>query len=230
LALGAQPGDIVRMVVASGAPAVTTGAIAGLTGAMQMQIARLRRGSYRWLSLSLWGKSCSSRGSVEVSTNGSLLPSAEVAHRRREVVHFNVNEHPAAERTSRQLVEAFADRDAPWYPIRDRDRVYGSAVRRQLESLGVDEVLTAPRNPWQNAYAERWIGLIRRECLNHIIVLNARHLKRTLAAYFRCYHESHPHLALEKQCPIERRVMRHGAIFEIAQLGGPRHRYERVAA
>jgi putative transposase len=89
------------------------------------------------------------------------------------------------------------------------------------------QVLTAPQSPWQNAYVERLIGSIRRECLNHFIVLNARHLKRTLAAYFRYYHGSRPHLALEKQCPIERQIMKQGVIVEI---GGLHHRYERIAA
>jgi putative transposase len=81
-----------------------------------------------------------------------------------------------------------------------------------------------------NAYVERLIGSTRRECLNHFIVLNAHHLKRTLAAYFRYYHQWRPHLALQKQCPIERPIMKHGAIIEIAELGGLHHRYERIAA
>jgi transposase InsO family protein len=91
-------------------------------------------------------------------------------------------------------------------------------------------VLTTPQSPWQNAYAERLIGSIRRECLNHFIILNARHLKRTLAAYFNYYHRSRPHLALENQCPVERQIMKHGAVVEIAELGGLHHRYERIAA
>jgi transposase InsO family protein len=128
------------------------------------------------------------------------------------------------------MVEAFADREAPRYLIRDRDGVYGDEARSRLKSLGIEEVLTAPRSPWQNAYAERLIGSIRRECLNHFIVLNTRHLKKTLAAYFRCYHQSRPHLALSKQCPMERQVMKDGAIVAIAELGGLHHRYERVAA
>jgi putative transposase len=153
-----------------------------------------------------------------------------LAHRRREVLHFNVTEHPTAEWTARQLVEAFADRDAPQYLIRDRDSVYGSAVRRQLAALGVEEVLTAHQSPWQNAYAERLIGSIRRECLNHMVVLSARHLKKSLVAYFRYYHESRVHLGLGKQCPIEREIVGRGRIVEIEQVGGLHHRYERVAA
>ena len=128
------------------------------------------------------------------------------------------------------MVEAFADREAPRYLIRDRDGVYGNEVSRRLNSLGVAEVLTAPQSPWQNAYVERLIGSIRRECLNHFIIFNARHLKRTLAAYFHYYHRSRPHRALNKQCPIEREVMKNGAIVAIGEVGGLHHRYERVAA
>ena len=151
-------------------------------------------------------------------------------HRRRVVLHFNLTEHPTSAWVAQQMVEAFADRETPQYLIRDRDGVYGNEVRRRLKSLGVAEVLTAPQSPWQNAYVERLIGSIRRECLNHFIILNARHLKRTLAAYFRYYHQTRPHLALEKQCPIERQIMKHGAVVEIPELGDLHHRYERIAA
>ena len=129
-------------------------------------------------------------------------------HRRREVLHFNVTDHPTSDWVAQQIVEAFADREVPRYLIRDRDGAYGNEVCRRLASLRIQEVLTAPQSPWQNAYVERLIGSIRRECLNHFIVFNARHLKRTLAAYFRYYHQSRPHLALDKQCPIERQIMK----------------------
>jgi hypothetical protein len=92
------------------------------------------------------------------------------------------------------------------------------------------QVLTAPRSPWQNPYAERLIGSIRRDCLNHFVILNARHLRRTLASYFAYYHGSRTHLGLDKQCPFPRQVSRIGRILEIPQLGGLHHRYERVAA
>jgi transposase InsO family protein len=94
------------------------------------------------------------------------------------VLHFNVTEHPTADWTSQQIIEAFADRDAPRYLIRDRDSIYGSEVRLRIASLGIEEVLTAPRSPWQNPYVERVIGSIRRDCLNHFVILNARHLKK----------------------------------------------------
>jgi putative transposase len=151
-------------------------------------------------------------------------------HRRREVLHFNVTEHPTATWTSQQIVEAFADRDAPRYLIRDRDGVYGDEVHLRIASLHIEGVLTAPQSPWQNPYAERLIGSIRRDCLNHFVILNARHLKRTLASYFAYYHGSRTHLGLDKQCPFPRRVSSMGRIVELPHLGGLHHRYERVAA
>jgi putative transposase len=154
-----------------------------------------------------------------------------LAHRHREVLHFNVTEHPTAACISQQIVEAFADREGPRYLIRDRDAVYGRAVSERLKALQTEKVLTAPtESPWQNAYVERLIGSIRRECLNHFVVLNARHLKRTLAAYFSYYHGSRTHLALAKDCPTPRQVQSEGLILEIPQVGGLHHRYERFAA
>jgi putative transposase len=151
-------------------------------------------------------------------------------HSRRQVLHFNVTEHPTAGWRSQQIVEAFADRDAPQYLMRDRDSIYGNDGRLRIAALGIEEVLTAPRSPWQNPYAERLIGSIRRDCLNHFVILNARHLKRTLTSYFGYYHGSRTHLGLDKQCPFPRQVSSTGRIIAIPQLGGLHHRYERVAA
>ena len=151
-------------------------------------------------------------------------------HRRREVLHFNVTEHPTAAWTAQQIVEAFADRESARYLIRDRDSIYGNDVRLRIASLGLEEVLTAPQSPWQNPYVERLIGSIRRECLNHFVILSAKHLKRTLSSYFRYYHESRTHLGLGKQCPFPRQTSSVGKIIAIPQLGGLHHRYERVAA
>jgi hypothetical protein len=136
-------------------------------------------------------------------------------HRRRQVLHFNITEHPTVVWTSQQIVEAFAERGAPQYIIRDRDSVYGNEVRLRIASLHMEEVLTAPQSPWQNPYAERLIGSIRRDCLNHFVILNARHLKRTLASYFAYYHGSRTHLGLDEHCPIPRPVSSIGKIIEI---------------
>jgi len=99
-----------------------------------------------------------------------------------------------------------------------------------MAALGMEEVLTAPRSPWQHPYAERLIGSIRRECLNHFAIVSARHLRKTLTQYFDCYHRSPPHLALGKQCPVPRHVASTGRIIRIPQLGVLHSRYERVAA
>jgi putative transposase len=151
-------------------------------------------------------------------------------HDRRKVLHFNVTEHPTGAWTAQQIVEAFADREAARYLIRDRDSRYSAEVRLRIKSLGMEEILTAPQSPWQNPYAERLIGSIRRECLNHYIILNARHLKKTLSSYFRYYHESRTHLSLDKQCPFPREALKFGKIAAIPQLGGLHHRYERIPA
>jgi putative transposase len=150
-------------------------------------------------------------------------------HRRRHVLHFNVTDHPTAAWTAQQIVEAFADRESARYVIRDRDSIYGNEVRVRIASLGMQEVLTAPQSPWQNPYAERLIGSIRRECLHHFVILNSRHLKWVLALYFRYYHRSRTHLALDKQCPFPRPVTRTGRIVATPQVGGLHQRYERVA-
>jgi putative transposase len=107
-----------------------------------------------------------------------------LAHERRRVVHFNITEHPSAAWTAQQMVEAFPWDEAPQYLLRDRDRVYGTDFRQRVRNMGIKEVLIAPRSPWQNPYVERLIGSIRRECLDHVIVLHERHLRRVLIGYF----------------------------------------------
>jgi putative transposase len=110
-----------------------------------------------------------------------------LAHDRRKVRHFNVTEHPTAQWTGQQLVEAFPWDTAPTYLLRDRDAVYGGWFQRRVANLGIEQVLTAPRSPWQNAYAERLIGSIRRECLDQVVVFSEGHLRGLLAGYFQYY-------------------------------------------
>jgi len=116
--------------------------------------------------------------------------------------------------------------------IRDRDGIYGDQFRRRVRGLGIQEVLTAPRSPWQNPYAERLVGSIRRECLDHMIVLGEQHLRRILKAYFTYYHKSRTHLSLCKDTPEPRPVhpVSAGEIVELPEVGGLHHRYERRAA
>lgn len=153
-----------------------------------------------------------------------------IEHQRRRVLHFGITEHPTAEWAAQQMAEAFSERDAMRYLIRDRDSIYGNAFRGRVTSLAMKEVVTAPRSPWQNAFAERLIGSIRRECLNHVVVLNRRHLRRLLKGYFAYYHRSRTHLALAKDAPDRRAVMPRGEIIAIPEVGGLHHRYERRAA
>ena len=105
-----------------------------------------------------------------------------LAHDRRRVLHFNVTEHPTAAWTAQQIVDAFPDDSAPSYLLRDRDKIYGHSFRQRVRGMGIDEILTAPHSPWQNPFAERLIGSIRPECLDHVLVLGERHLRRTLAS------------------------------------------------
>jgi putative transposase len=155
-----------------------------------------------------------------------------LAHHRRRVVHFNVTEHPTAAWTGQQIVDAFPDESAPAYLLRDRDRVYGQQFRHRVKGLGIDEVLTAPQSPWQNPFAERLIGSIRRECLDHVLVLGERHLRRILAHYFRHYHQTRTHLALDKDAPDPRPIElpSTGNILQLREVGGLHHRYIRQAA
>ena len=155
-----------------------------------------------------------------------------LAHHRRRVVHFNVTEHPTAHWTAQQIVDAFPDDSAPSYLLRDRDSVYGHVFRQRVKGMGIGEVLTAPHCPWQNPLAERLIGSIRRECLNHVLVLGESHLRRILARYFSYYHRARTHLALDKDAPDVRPVElpEAGRIVAIPEVGGLHHRYVRQAA
>jgi putative transposase len=111
-----------------------------------------------------------------------------LAHERRRIVHVNVTEHPTAEWTTQQVIDAFPWDDAPRYLLRDRDSIYGACFRQRVRRMGIDEVVIAPRSPWQNPYVEQLIGSIRRECLDHVIVLHERLLRRLLTGYFQYYH------------------------------------------
>jgi len=169
---------------------------------------------------------------VPTVTHSVLFVLLILAHERRRVVHFNVTEHPTAAWTTQQLINAFPWDEAPRYLLRDRDRVYGASFRRRVRHMDIEEVLIAPQSPWQNPYVERLIGSIRRECLDHVIVLHERHLKRLLTSYFQYYHRWRTHRALDMDCPLPRPVQRPeaGPIREVPEVGGLHHHYERRAA
>ena len=153
-------------------------------------------------------------------------------HERRRIIHFNVTAHPTAEWTAQQLREAFPFDQIPRYLLRDRDRIFGGEFRRELTSMGIQEVLSTPRSPWERAYIERVIGTIRRECLDHLIVFNEASLYRHVKSFMGYYHESRTHLSLAKDAPERRPVQTAdgGPIVAIPQVGGLHHRYERRAA
>jgi putative transposase len=155
-----------------------------------------------------------------------------LAHQRRRVVHLAVTEHPTAAWTAQQIINAFPDDTAPRWLVRDRDAIYSDAFRRRVVGMGISEVVTAPSSPWQNPYAERLIGSLRRECLDHVIILSQTHLRRVLARYVSYYDRARTHLSLEKDAPTPRRVHRptDGLVVAFAEVGGLHHRYERRAA
>jgi putative transposase len=155
-----------------------------------------------------------------------------LAHHRRRIVHFNVTEHPTAGWTGQQMVEAFPEDTAPRYLLRDRDKIYRYEFHHRIQSMPMEEVLSAPASPWQRAYVERLIGSIRRDCLDHVIVLGEGHLRKILRSYLEYYQRSRTHLALSKDAPEPRTVQspEMGEIVELSQVGGLHHRYERRAA
>jgi transposase InsO family protein len=155
-----------------------------------------------------------------------------LAHERRRIVHFAVTAHPTAEWTAQQMREAFPWDAAPRYLLRDRDRIFGRDFVQQVKAMGIKQVLSAPRSPWQRAYVERVIGTIRRECLDHMIVYNERSLYRHLTIFVEYYHRSRTHLALEKDTPEPRPIQKPdcGRIVSLPVLAGLHHRYERRAS
>jgi transposase InsO family protein len=147
---------------------------------------------------------------------------------RRELVWTNVTANPTAEWVARQITEAFPWDEAPHYFIRDRDRIYGSVVTRRLRAMGIRDKPTAPVSPWQNGFAERLIGSIRRECVDHMIVLDEVHLRRILKSYAHYYNGVRTHRSLNKDAPVSRSVQRTGVISSRAILGGLHHHYGRI--
>jgi transposase InsO family protein len=147
---------------------------------------------------------------------------------RRNLVWVGVTTNPTAEWIVRQLTEAFPWDEAPRYLIRDRDRAYGAAVVRRVRAMGIRDKPIAPASPWQNGFAERLIGSIRRECVDHFIVLGEAHLRRILQAYALYYNVIRTHWSLDKDAPVSRPVQRIGSIKSHAILGGLHHHYLRV--
>jgi transposase InsO family protein len=149
-------------------------------------------------------------------------------HQRRQFISLTVTTNPTAEWIARQITDAFPWNEAPHYLIRDRDASYGHAVTRRLAAMGIRDHPTAAQSPWQNGHAERLIGSIRRECLDHIVVFGEAHLRRILAAYSGYFNELRTHLSLDKDSPSYRPVQSYGQLAARPILGGLHHQYCRT--
>ncbi len=169
---------------------------------------------------------------VPTATCRFLFVLRVLSNDRRRILHFNATAHPTADWTALQLLEACGFDEWPKYLIRDRDKAYGREFLRWARALGINEITTAPRSPRQNPYAERVIGAIRRDCLDHVIVLGERHLKRILSEYVSYYNDTRTHLSLDKDAPAGRPVRRpeEGRVIALQRVGGLHHEYLRAAA
>jgi transposase InsO family protein len=149
-------------------------------------------------------------------------------HHRRFIMRLGVTANPTADWIAQQLTEACGWEGAPNYIVRDRDCAYGEPFVRRLRALGIRDRPTAPRSPWQNAYVERLIGSIRRELLDHVVVLGERQLRHLLLSYMTYYNEARTHLSLNKDTPVSRQIQRVGRISAKPHLGGLHHQYLRI--
>ena len=149
-------------------------------------------------------------------------------HGRRQILWLGVTTHPTAEWIARQLTEACGWTAMPRYIVRDRDAVYGDIFVRRLRAMGIRDRPTAARSPWQNGYAERLIGSIRRDCLDHVVLFGEQHLRHLLELYQRYYNEARTHLSLGKDAPVSRAVQTVGRIIAKPRLGGLHHQYVRI--
>jgi transposase InsO family protein len=169
---------------------------------------------------------------VPTATCRVLFVFIMLAHERRRILHFNITKHPTAQWTAQHIVEAFPWDTAPRYLLRDRDAIYGEHFQQRIKNRGIKEVKIAPQSPWQNPYAERVIGSIRRDALDHVIVLHERHLRRVLQSYVAYYHHWRTHRSLEMDTPKPRDIQppEMGPVRKLPEVGGLHHHYERMAA
>lgn len=154
-----------------------------------------------------------------------------LSHDRRRVIHFNLTANPSALWAAQQVTEAFPYDEAFKFLLRDNHSIYCKAFQKRVESLGIEQLRTAYHCPWQNAYVERLIGSVRRECLDYAIVLNESHLKRLLAEYFNYFNRHRAHQGLECDAPAgrTREPPELGEVVATPFLGGLHHRYSRAA-
>jgi transposase InsO family protein len=149
-----------------------------------------------------------------------------LSHRRREILHIAVTDHPTAPWLAWQAQQAFV-KARPRFVVRENDGAYGHTFRMNPATMGIRDAPTRPHSPWQNGHVERLIGSIRRECLDHIVIFNARHLYRVLSAYVEYYNRDRTHLSLGKDSPLGRTVEKNGKIRSCKILGGLHQRYYR---
>ncbi len=165
---------------------------------------------------------------VSTLTFERLFAFLVLGHGRRQLLWFEVTRHPTAEWLARQITEAFPWTSAPAYLVRDNDRAYGRVFRSRVRAMGIRDRPISPGSPWQNAYVERLIGTVRRECLDRMLVFGETHLRQILSAYAAYYNEVRTHLALDKDAPLGRAVQRSGAIVAMPILSGLYHHYVRT--
>jgi hypothetical protein len=154
-----------------------------------------------------------------------------IEHHRRRLVYFNITKNPTAQWSLQQIRNLLMDYDTPpKYLIRDRDMKYGKLLGGRKNKFGIDEIMTAYRCPWQNGYVERVIGSIKRECLDHVIILDENHLRSILTDYFTYYNKYRTHLGINKDSPEGRAVQSEGEIYKVPVVNGLHHVYFRQAA
>ena len=164
------------------------------------------------------------RQATSHSTHGFLV----LGHSRRRLIWSAVTAHPTAEWLARQITEAFPWDEAPKYLIRDNDKAFGSAFKARIRAMGIRDRPTSFRAPWQNGCVERLIGSIRRECTDHLIVVNEEHLRQILAKFAAYYNHARTHTSLGKDAPYTRPIERFGHVVAHPILGGLHHRYARI--
>src|SRR5213080_924967 len=165
---------------------------------------------------------------VPTLTFGRLFAFLVLGHGRRQLLWFAVTQNPTAEWLAQQIVAAFPWNTAPTYLLRDNDGAYGEAFTRRVRAMGIRDRPISPRSPWQNPYVERLIGTLRRDCLDHILIVGERHLRRVLTSYSLYYNETRTHLGLGKYAPLRRSIQRSGTIIVTPVLSGLHHRYARI--
>jgi len=165
---------------------------------------------------------------VPTLTFDRLFAFLVLGHGRRQLLWFEVTRHPTAEWLARQITEAFPWTSAPAYLVRDNDRAYGHVFTSRVRVMGIRDRPISPGSPWQNGYAERLIGTVRRECVDRMLIFGEAHLRQILSLYASYYNDSRTHLSLRKDTPRGRAVQRYGTIVATPVLSGLHHRYARI--